>query len=251
MSHPRCKAVFPRDRLTTEILQQWAIPAFDLGNPMTDGLEPQYLELENSQAVQRPLTIVLLPGSRPPEAYNNWQQIVTAITGLVQEFTSIVFLGAIAPGLNLEPLSQTLQSQGWRLDTQAQAAFSDPTALTFVQGTATLLLSQHAYNDCLHRADLAITMAGTATEQFVGLGKPAISMPGSGPQFTPRFAEAQTRLLGPSCILVDQPTQVAAAVKDLMENPNRLSLIAENGPRRMGQPGAARRIAACLMEQLA
>jgi uncharacterized protein (TIGR03492 family) len=251
MSHPRCKAVFPRDRLTTEILQQWAIPAFDLGNPMMDGLEPQFLERENSQAgVQPQLTIVLLPGSRPPEAYNNWQQIVTAITGLVQEFASIMFLGAIAPGLNLEPLGQTLQSQGWRLDTQAQAAFNDPTALTFIQANATLLLTQHAYNDCLHQADLAIAMAGTATEQVVGLGKPAIAMPGSGPQFTPRFAEAQTRLLGPSCILVDQPAQVAAAIKDLMENPNRLSLIAENGLRRMGQPGAARRIATCLMEQL-
>lgn len=250
MSHSRCKAVFPRDRLTTEILQQWAIPAFNLGNPMMDGLEPQLSELENSQTGQRPLTIVLLPGSRPPEAYNNWQQIVTAITGLVQEFTSTRFLGAVAPGLNLEPLSQTLQSQGWRLDTQAQVAFNDPTALTLIQANATLLLTQHAYNDCLHQADLAIAMAGTATEQFVGLGKPAIAIPGLGPQFTPRFAEAQTRLLGPSFILVNQPTQVAAAVKDLLGDPDRLSLIAENGPRRMGKPGAARRIATCLMQQL-
>ncbi len=37
MSRTRCKAVFPRDKLTTTILQQWSIPAFDLGNPMMDG----------------------------------------------------------------------------------------------------------------------------------------------------------------------------------------------------------------------
>jgi len=40
-------------------------------------------------------------------------------------------------------------------------------------------------------------MAGTATEQFVGLGKPAIAIPGIGPQFTAAFAEAQSRHLGP------------------------------------------------------
>lgn len=250
MSRWRCKAVFPRDRLTTETLQRWAIPAFDLGNPMMDGLKPQFLDLESkAEEAQRPFTVVLLPGSRAPEAYNNWQQIVAAITGLVQEFASIVFLAAIAPGLNLEPLSQILQPHGWRADTQAQRVFNDPAALIFTQGNATLLLTQHAYSDCLHQAAMAIAMAGTATEQFVGLGKPAIAMSGAGPQFTPRFAEAQTRLLGPSLILV-QPTQVTAAVKDLLNDPNRLSLIAENGSRRMGQPGAARRIAVCLLAQL-
>ena len=39
-------------------------------------------------------------------------------------------------------------------------------------------------------------MAGTATEQAVGLSKPVIQMVGNGPQFTKKFAEAQRRLLG-------------------------------------------------------
>jgi uncharacterized protein (TIGR03492 family) len=97
---------------------------------------------------------------------------------------------------------------------------------------------------------MAIAMAGTATEQFVGLGKPAITFPGIGPQFTYAFAEAQTRLLGSSLILVDRPSQVADAVQSLLRDPDRLQLIAENGLRRMGKPGAARRIAACLLERL-
>jgi hypothetical protein len=92
-------------------------------------------------------------------------------------------------------------------------------------------------------------MAGTATEQFVGLGKPAIAIPGKGPQFTPAFAEAQTRLLGPSLILVEQPDKVASVVQQLLHDPDWLQLIAENGSQRMGQPGAASRIANCLMER--
>ena len=93
-------------------------------------------------------------------------------------------------------------------------------------------------------------MAGTATEQFVGLGKPAIAIPGTGPQFTPAFAEAQSRLLGPSLILVKHPPQVANIIQSLLSDPDRLQLIAENGLRRMGEPGAARRISQCLMNNL-
>ena len=39
-------------------------------------------------------------------------------------------------------------------------------------------------------------MAGTASEQAIGLGKPVIQIEGQGPQFTKSFAEAQRRLLG-------------------------------------------------------
>jgi hypothetical protein len=49
---------------------------------------------------------------------------------------------------------------------------------------------------------------------------------------------------------VKQPDQVASAVQQLLRDPDRLQLIAENGRRRMGQPGAATRIASCLMERL-
>ena len=82
-------------------------------------------------------------------------------------------------------------------------------------------------------------MAGTATEQFVGLGKPAIVLPGQGPQFTPSFAEAQTRLLGISAILVAAPSQVADMVRSLLEDAPRLQRIQENGRHRMGEAGAA------------
>jgi uncharacterized protein (TIGR03492 family) len=112
-----------------------------------------------------------------------------------------------------------------------------------------MVLTQTAFADCLHQADFAIAMAGTATEQFVGLGKPAIIIPGRGPQFTPAFAEAQTRLLGASVILVKQPVQAATVLQSLLKDPDRLQLIADNGHRRMGTAGAAQRIAEQLMEQ--
>ncbi len=261
MSRRRCKAVFPRDKLTTEILQKWSIPAFDMGNPMMDGIMPEHPQpmLYEADAelkeMQRSFVVTLLPGSRIPEAYENWQLIVRATSGFFDTVRerSLLFLGAIAPTLSLDPLRQTLEAQGWRQqlsETVSNLQLSDENALAFTKKNATLILTQNDYNLCLLKGDCCIAMAGTATEQFVGLGKPAIAIPGKGPQYNPAFAEAQTRLLGPSLILVEQPEKVASVVQQLLRSPDWLQLIAENGFQRMGQPGAARRIANCLMERL-
>ncbi|NEP09030.1 MAG: hypothetical protein F6K14_02025 [Symploca sp. SIO2C1] len=270
MSHPRCQAVFPRDSLTTEILKHWSIPAFDFGNPMMDKIELEHPEPKfydpdaEVKEMQRSLIITLLPGSREPEAYENWQQIILAVAGIVDTFQEqstlsspatppLLFLSAIAPALNPETLRETLESQGWVEEsiesTATNLKLSDPTAVAFTHKNATLILTQDDYNLCLLQGDCAIAMAGTATEQFIGLGKPAIAIPGNGPQFTPAFAEAQTRLLGPSLILVQQPEGVAGIVEQLLHDPDWLQLIGENGRRRMGEPGAARRIANCFMER--
>ncbi|MBG1243433.1 lipid-A-disaccharide synthase-related protein [Nostoc sp. NZL] len=266
MSRRRCKAVFPRDALTTETLKQWPIPAFNLGNPMMDGLEPTfsrqqfYSQDSQQQEIVRPFMVTLLPGSRPPEAYSNWETIMIAVSALMASFQerdsvfytsgTVVFLGAIAPGFDSNILSQSVQSQGWRTESACPIQIADQNILTFKQRNAYLLLTQQAYNDCLHLGDIAIAMAGTATEQFIGLGKPAIAISGNGPQYNPAFAEAQSRLLGSSLILVEQPAEVAKVVQSLFKDPDILQIIAENGVRRMGKSGAARRIADCLQERL-
>ncbi len=238
MTNPRSLAVFPRDTLTAKMLQKWSIPVFDLGNPMMDGLIPvQPLQI----SAKASLTVVLLPGSRVPEAYANWQQILVAIFSLIEIYSdrSLLFLGAISTHVDLETLAQML----------VHAGFCPSINGTFSYKNASIVLTQTAYNECLARGEIAIAMAGTATEQFVGLGKPAIAFPGDGPQFTYTFAEAQSRHLGSSIILLSHPSQAGEAIKSLLGDAERLAKIAENGHQRMGKPGAARRIAEQLIEQ--
>ena len=238
MTNPRCQSVFPRDTLTAQMLQQWNIPVFDLGNPMMDGLTPvPPLQI----SLQAELTIVLLPGTRVPEAYANWQQILGAIFSVIETYTScsLLFLGAISSHVDLDILAQTL----------IQAGFCTLDNKTFSYNNAVIVLTQTAYNECLNKAEIAIAMAGTATEQFIGLGKSAITFPGNGPQFTYAFAEAQSRHLGSSIILLAHPNQTGEAVKCLLSDTEFLAKIAENGYKRMGKPGAARRIAERLIEQ--
>ena len=238
MSRDRCQAVFPRDSLTTEVLQQHSIPAYDLGNPMMDGIEA-------SKQLQPRLNILLLPGSRMPEALRNWQKILMAVeaTSKALSRSNINFSTAIAPSLDIKPFVTSALAEGW------QAVRESPT-VTLIQNGRTLSLSQKHYPQLLQQAEIAIAMAGTATEQFVGLGKPAIIFPGEGPQFTPAFAEAQSRLLGCSIAMVLSPHDVGAAVAKIIYNPQLLKQIALNGQRRMGRAGAAERIARCLQKTL-
>ena len=239
MNRSRCKAVFPRDSLTTKILQQRSILAHDLGNPMMDGITGK-----TKLRTLGKLNVLLLPGSRMPEALRNWQKILVGVLSVTKALPQeqLNFSTAIAPGLDLKPFVNWVVSQGW------QVSKSDIVTLTYNNNTLTL--GQQHYQQFLEQADIAIAMAGTATEQFVGLGKPAVIFPGDGPQFTFAFAEAQSRLLGCSITMVESPDRVGEAIAKIIKNDLLLEQIAVNGKQRMGEAGAAKRIAECLQKTL-
>ena len=244
MGHPRCQAVFVRDKLTAEHLRQWQIPARYEGNPMMDGLNAATAKLARLSAIapatQPLLTVALLPGSRAPEAFDNWQLMLKAVDSVRQAFADrqIRCLAAIAPSLNLSAFKDELVLEEW-----TPLAGQYPTLSC---NNVLLVLTQDAFAECLHLADCAIATAGTATEQMVGLGKPAFTFPGQGPQFTRTFAEVQSRLLGPSVTLMPDPEAVGAAMQTCLHDSQRLHQIAENGRHRMGQAGAAGRMAMVL-----
>lgn len=241
MSRPTCKAVFPRDSLTTKILQQWSIPVYDLGNPMMDGLVATTRIPQSDK-----ITILLLPGSRMPEALHNWQQILISLIKIIsgEQTKQVEFLAAIAPALDLHPFINSAVTQQWQISQE------NDQSITLVQNNSKLILSAQSYQKFLNQADIAIAMAGTATEQFVGLGKPVVIMPGQGPQFNYAFAEAQSRLLGCSVILVESPVAVSIAIAQVMNQPQLLAQIALNGNQRLGEAGAAARIAQYLEDKL-
>ena len=97
-------------------------------------------------------------------------------------------------------------------------------------------------------------MAGTAAEQAVGLARPVLQLAGRGPQFTPGFAEAQRRLLGPTVFCVDgeagAPTTLkstAALALELLERSHLdlqlQSLCQDIALKRLGEAGGGARMA--------
>ena len=214
------------------------------------------LYVTSKQHPTQPLSIVLLPGSRQPEAYENWSRILLSIPSLIEHFPNrpLILLGAIAPSLSTTKLSTPLlqanwSKTDWSKTDRSTPAFAQPYPV-FTHQNVTLLLVDDAYSDCLHQADLAIATAGTATEQFVGLGKPAITLPGPGPQFTLTFATVQARMLGPSIQIIETPANVGEAIKKIISDPDRLQLIYQNGTHRMGTAGAGKRIAQKILDRM-
>jgi uncharacterized protein (TIGR03492 family) len=241
MRHPNCQGVFPRDQITAEKLNKFQIPAWDLGNPMMDGLH-RGREVSGLVDSELDLRVTLLPGSRPPEAYQNFGLLVAGLEKLgdVMSDRVIEAIAGITPSLDLAELQKSLPD--WQF-----MGFGEWGG-TWQRHNIKLHLAVDRYVHCLAWGDLALAMAGTATEQFVGLGKPAVVIPGAGPQFTRLFAERQCDLLGESVILVNDPKSVGLAIGDLARNVNKLAAIATNGYLRMGAAGSAARIATKLVE---
>ena len=223
MRSHRCRAVFPRDTLTASSLKQCGLPVFDMGNPMMDdlGVALSVSETLNALiALPRDLpALLLLPGSRSPEAYRNCSLMAETVRLLPRTLSCYA---AIAPQLDRSRLSDAWPRQ-----------LPSP------------ILVQGHFADCARRANVVLGMAGTANEQCVGLGKPVVTMPGGGPQFTYTFAETQRRLLGASLTLAANPERAAMAIQQALEHPRDLSA---NAKQRMGEPGASRRIAAKILQ---
>ncbi len=240
MQNKRCRAIFPRDTLTATVLKRFGVTAIAAGNPMMDDLPVLFEPSIKPYAPNEGLQVLLLPGSRAPEVYGNWKLILRSLPGVVAAFPQhpIQFLAAIAPTLNMDALYTELTQQGW--DAVPGSRSQD---WRLPATSAVLRLSRTEFQKYLLQAHCAIALAGTATEQFVGLGKPAIAIPGEGPQYTFRFAEAQSRLLGMSLTLVEGASEVGDVLCSILTDPEKLQAISENGLRRMGQPGAAQRIA--------
>jgi uncharacterized protein (TIGR03492 family) len=249
MGQSRCRAVFPRDTLTAQVLCRW-LPerVFDCGNPMMDGLQDDLPDCPFPTETE-PLRVLLLPGSRVPEVLGNWQRIITAIDlWLISVPDRVVtFQAAIAPGLDLKPLETCLRASGW----QRQDDHQIEAGLAFTRGKATLEIATNRFWSWARAAHFAIATAGTATEQVVGLGKPAITISGHGPQFTPAFAEAQTRLLGSLSVRwAREPAEVPGLIAALLSDPTAWKALIQNGRQRLGEPGAANRIADCVIRVL-
>ena len=255
LDSPRCLAVFTRDALTAADLNQQGLKKAEFaGNPVMDDLISTGKDLQLMPGVR---TIALLPGSRLPEASSNLillLQLVKEIAATASE--PLQFRAALVPSLmpELEGIaarSGWLHRSGKLIFSGIEQPFSDKEIAVEV------ICYSDAFGDILQHSILVIGMTGTAVEQAVGLGKPVISVPGNGPSFTYRFAEAQNRLLGNSVRVVgtkaanfDIIKEAALAVDRTLQDESYLESCVKNGLERMGRSGGSRKIANYLINYI-
>ncbi|MCS7069641.1 MAG: lipid-A-disaccharide synthase-related protein [Meiothermus sp.] len=231
----RAVGVYPREPEGEQWLKARGVPqACYLGNPMLDALEGVPLE-------PAPPYLLLLPGSRS-DAYQSLPRMLEAVRLLGGLGLTPVVAWA---GLPIEPL----YAPGWRLETTGLAE-GVTHCLSHPDGTA-VYLTQGAFKATLLGAGVAISTSGTAAEQAAGYGVPLVGFPTLGPQYTQAFAEQQKRLLGEALMLVPpHPEAIAQGVRRFWDSPELRAQARRAGRAAMGEPGAARRIAQKIHQEL-
>lgn len=212
LQRERFLGVFSRDQATaTDLSTQLERRVEFLGNPFMDAVSVSTAPLPSLSHPR----VGLLPGSRLPEALNNLALMLAMLLHLPQHPRrgSLGLAAALVKEITVDHLAAVAAQQGWRLQ-QCSPRCPGAAALELVHGDLRVELYWGRFADVLHGSQLLVAMAGTATEQAVGLEKPILQMPGAGPQFTPRFAEAQQRLLGPAVFCGTGPPGSVTNAKD-------------------------------------
>ncbi len=241
MKSARCREIFTRDAYSAEYFRKRKITkAAFLGNPFMDVLQPTGQDLFLQSGVS---TIALLPGSRLPEASQNFDLLLKLCIETTRSIAPqpIQFRVALVPSM-MPLLPEIAVKYGWQYWGNGKLQHLDT-------GTVVICFDR-AFGDILQSCDLVVGMAGTAVEQAVGLGKPIIQVVGEGPQFTYRFAEAQMRLLGESVKTVGKTPatpvilkEAAQTIKNTLANTTYLEQCWRKGPERTGAAGGSLAIA--------
>ena len=242
MRHRRCRLVAMRDRLTARALRRRGVAALAPGNPMMDCLDAQ--DLPGPLAARRRL--LLLGGSRMPEALGNVRRLLGCLdwVGFSEPVVVMAPCGSMPTPQQWEPLLTSLGYVPATLpaDTGAAAAWQ--------KGTVLLLVGPGCFGRWAALAEVGLAAAGTATEQLVGLGVPALSLPGPGPQFQLGFARRQSRLLGGAVTVCLTQRQLAERLGLLLRDPDQRASLGRIGRRRMGAAGGSEALAGLLEQRL-
>lgn len=258
----RCRLVAMRDRLTARGLRRHGVAALAVGNPMMDGLEGAPLP----PALKPYRRLLLLPGSRMPEALGNLQRLLAALPDPPPAATWLVLL-ATGRHPSADELDALLQSAGFEpapggvaatagiagteaAGSAADGAGSAAPSTVWRRGAITLWHGAGRFRDWAGWAEVGLATAGTATEQLVGLGVPALSLPGPGPQFKAGFARRQSRLLGGAVLPLASAATLRQALVALLENEAERQRRGRIGRRRMGGAGGSDRLAELIDRRL-
>jgi uncharacterized protein (TIGR03492 family) len=240
MKHHRCRLVAVRDALTARGLRHHGVRACAPGNPMMDGFHPSPLPAW-LKARRR---LLLLPGSRMPEAQRNFRALLQGLAGNLPPSTILVTTGNQPSPAHLAPALQAEGFHPWDppIDSGASAGWC--------RGDLTLVIGRNRFQSWAPWAELGLANAGTATEQLVGLGIACLSLPGAGPQFTGGFARRQARLLGGAVIPCHSPGELGERLSLLLADEGERGRLGRRGRQRMGAPGGSERLARLIGERL-
>ena len=191
LSNDRFFKIFTRDKLSADDLKKQIFGKVEfIGNPFMDPFITNHQSLPKHNK-----RLGILPGSRMPEVGDNLcliLRVIDYISNLKYEDYDISFDVALVSSLNDSLLKNIITPYGWELCYRSNKDHP----LKLIKNNSVVNIYRNSFVKVVQSSNVLISMAGTATEQAVLLGKLVVQIEGKGPQFTATFAEAQRRLLG-------------------------------------------------------
>jgi len=211
----RCELTLARDRRTANALASYGINAQYVGNPMMDAVKD--IRRSGHRGIGKSRVIGFLPGTRD-DAYKNIEDFYKIAWQISLINKKIRFILSIPSTLDRKKLLN-------------------------IKMPVNIKLSSN-FKDVLSRSSIIIGLSGTGNEQAAGIGLPVIAFPGRGAQFNSRFAHGQKELLGDALLLLPRRSEtIAKEAVALLKNRKRIVSMGRAGMKRMGGPGATKRIA--------
>ena len=236
MRNNRCKTIIMRDQITASNLNKKKINARFFGNPMMDFIDNKSIYFSQEEKYQK---IILLIGSRYPEALENFESFLNCIDHLKKKKEYLILL-PLTLNANIKQVEKILTF--YKFYKNKDKIFSLGQESIWIKSNIVLLLGFGTFSAWVKIADVGLSNAGTATEQLVGSGIPSLSLPGKGPQFTKSFAKRQQRLLGGGVEVCNTKEKLIEKLYILLENKNIRNEQIKEGMFRMGARGASEKI---------
>ncbi len=243
MRSVRCRMVAVRDKITARGLRQHGVKALSLGNPMMDGMA----KAECPNGFEKYRRLILLCGSRLPEAYKNFKKLLIAIQ-LIQISSSIAVFVPLNSSSMRKKIELILIDLGFKPTFQS----NDEIGISEIwkKNSLLVLIGFNQFSSWARWGEVGVANAGTATEQLVGLGIPCVSLPGKGPQFKFNFAKRQSRLLAGSVAIAQGYKTLAKKVAFLLNSDFDREIIGLRGSKRMGSEGGSHALAISISTHL-
>jgi len=243
MRSSRCKMVAVRDKITARGLRNHGVDAIAPGNPMMDGLAKTECP-SDFKAYRR---LILLCGSRLPEAYENFKKLLIA-TQLIQTSSDIAVFVPLSSSSMRKKIEMILIDLGFKPTYQSIADIG--ISEIWKKNSLLILIGFNQFSSWANWGEVGVANAGTATEQLVGLGIPCVSLPGKGPQFNFNFAKRQSRLLGGAVAVSKGYKTLAKKAEFLLNSDFNRKSIGLIGSKRMGNEGGSQSLAHMISTKL-
>ena len=243
MRSSRCKMVAVRDKITARGLRNHGVEAVSPGNPMMDGIAKAKCP-KNFEIYRR---LILLCGSRLPEAYQNFKKLLIAI-----QYIHISSSIAVFVPLNSSSMRKKIELILFELgfENTHESLIEIGVSGIWKKNSLLILFGFNQFSFWARWGDVGLANAGTATEQLVGLGIPCVSLPGKGPQFNYNFAKRQSRLLGGAVAISKDYKNLAKQVEFLLNSHLDRESIGLRGSKRMGPEGGSQALALMIATKL-